>query len=161
MCSILIIVMAKKKRTNTKKIQNRRARFDYELGSEIVAGIVLNGRETKSLRLGHGHLRGSYVNIKNGEVWLTNATITSSPGFKLEDTEQTRERKLLLKKNEIDKLLESKNQGKTIVPTEFLIGGRFIKIKIASGKGKKKYDKRELIKKRDQTRSNLMELKHR
>ncbi|MBW3569397.1 SsrA-binding protein SmpB [Candidatus Parcubacteria bacterium] len=144
--------MAKKKQTTVKKIQNKRARYDYELGSEIVAGVVLNGRETKSLRLGHGHLRGAYVNIKNGEVWLTNATVTSSQGFKLEETEQTRERKLLVKKKEIDALEEAKKQGQTIIPIEFLTGGRFIKIKIAPGKGRKQYDKRELLKKRDQNR---------
>ncbi|MBW3569412.1 SsrA-binding protein SmpB [Candidatus Parcubacteria bacterium] len=144
--------MAKKKQPTTKKIQNKRARYDYELGSEIVAGVVLNGRETKSLRLGHGHLRGAYVNIRNGEVWLTNATITSSQGFKLEETEQTRERKLLVKKKEIDALEEAKKQGKTIVPVEILTGGKFIKVKIAPGKGRKQYDKRELLKKRDQNR---------
>lgn len=144
--------MAKKKQTNIKKIQNKRARFDYELGDEIVAGVVLNGRETKSLRLGHGHLRGSYVNIRNGEVWLTNATITSSPGFILADTEQTRERKLLLNKKEINKLVEAKNQSQTIIPIEFHTGGKFIKIKIATGKGRKQYDKRQLLKKRDHER---------
>jgi len=151
--------MAKKKQVTTKKIQNRRARFDYDLGSGIVAGIALNGRETKSLRLGHGHLRGAYVNIRNGEVWLTNATITSSPGFKLEDTEQTRERKLLLKKKEIDKLDSEKKQGNTIIPLEFLTGGRFIKIKIAAGKGRKKYDKRQVLKKRDTERDIYRNLK--
>ena len=151
--------MAKKKQVTTKKIQNRRARFDYDLGNGIVAGIALNGRETKSLRLGHGHLRGAYVNIRNGEVWLTNATITSSPGFKLEDTEQTRERKLLLKKKEIDKLDSEKKQGNTIIPLEFLTGGRFIKIKIAAGKGRKKYDKRQVLKKRDTERDIYRNLK--
>jgi SsrA-binding protein len=144
--------MAKKKQPTTKKIQNKRARFDYDLGAEIVAGIALNGRETKSLRLGHGHLRGAYVNIRNSEVWLTNATITSSQGYNIEETEQTRERKLLVKKKEIELLEETKKQGRTIVPIEFLTGGRYIKIKIAPGKGRKQYDKRELLKKRDQNR---------
>lgn len=149
-----------KKKPQTKKITNKRARFDYALDSEIVAGIALNGRETKSLRLGHGHLRGSFVNVRNGEVWLTNATITSSPGFVIDDSEQTKERKLLLKKREIDTLIEAKNQGKTIVPLELLTGGRYIKVKIAVGKGKKNYDKRETIKKRDQDRDVHRSLKH-
>lgn len=153
--------MSKQKRSTTKKITNKRARFDYALDSEIVAGIALNGRETKSLRLGHGHLRGAFVNVRNGEVWLTNATITSGPGFVISESEQTQERKLLLKKREIDTLIEAKNQGKTIVPLELLTGGRYIKVKIAVGKGKKLYDKRESIKKRDQERSNNLELKHR
>jgi len=150
--------MVKKKSKQTKKIQNRRAKFDYALEKDLIAGISLNGRETKSLRLNHAHLRGSYVNIRDGEAWLTNATITSSPGFTISDTEQTRERKLLLKKREIDALIEAKNQGKTIVPIEFLTGGRYIKIKIAAGKGRKHYDKRDVIKKRDQERSNKIDL---
>lgn len=153
--------MAKKKVKQPKKIQNRRAKFDYALDKDLIAGISLNGRETKSLRLNHAHLRGSYVNIRKGEAWLTNATITSSPGFTISDTEQTRERKLLLKKREIDALIEAKNQGKTIVPIEFLTGGRYIKIKIAAGKGRKRYDKRENIKKRDETRQANRELKNR
>jgi SsrA-binding protein len=153
--------MAKKKAKQPKKIQNRRVKFDYTLDKELIAGISLNGRETKSLRLSHGHLRGAYINIRNGEAWLTNATITSSPGFTIPDTEQTRERKLLLKKREIDALIEAKNQGKTIVPIEFLTGGRYIKLKIAAGKGKKRYDKRETIKKRDQSLQAKRELKSR
>lgn len=152
--------MAKRKAKQTKKIQNRRARFDYVLEKDIIAGISLSGRETKSLRLNHGHLRGAYVNIRKGEAWLTNATITSSPGFTISDTEQTRERKLLLKKREIDALIDAKNQGKTIVPVEFLTGGRYIKLKIAAGKGKKRYDKRENIKRRDETRQAKRELKN-
>lgn len=151
--------MAKSK-PDTKKISNRRARFDYELGDSIIAGIVLNGKETKSLRLSHGHLKGAYVNIRNGEAWLTNATITSSPGFVIADTDQTRERKLLLKKREIDALLEAKKQGRTIVPLEILTSGSYIKVKIATGKGKKLYDKRHSIKKRDQERQNGIDLKN-
>ena len=153
-------VMAKKKAKQAKKIQNRRARFDYALDKELIAGISLNGRETKSLRLGHGHLRGAYVNIRKGEAWLTNATITSSQGFTISETEQSRERKLLLKKREIEALIEAKNQGKTIVPVEFMTGGRYIKLKLAAGKGKKHYDKREAIKKRDSARQVLRELKY-
>ncbi len=152
--------MAKKKSKQPKKIQNRRAKFDFALDKELIAGISLNGRETKSLRLSHGHLRGAYINIRNGEAWLTNATITSSAGFTISETEQTRERKLLLKKREIDALIEAKNQGKTIVPIEFLTGGRYIKLKLAAGKGRKRYDKREVIKKRDQSRQAKRELKN-
>ncbi len=152
--------MAKKKTKQPKKIQNRLAKFDFALDKELIAGISLNGRETKSLRLSHGHLRGAYINIRNGEAWLTNATITSSAGFTISETEQTRERKLLLKKREIDALIEAKNQGKTIVPIEFLTGGRYIKLKLAAGKGRKRYDKREVIKKRDQSRQAKRELKN-
>ena len=144
--------MAKKKPSSPKSIRNKRASFDYELEDSIVAGIVLSGAETKALRLGHGHLRGAYVTVKDGEIWLINATITGFNGVKLEGSEQTRARKLLLKKREIDHLLEAKQQGRTIVPTDILTSGRYIKVRIAAGKGKKQYDKRQSIKKRDQSR---------
>jgi SsrA-binding protein len=154
------MVMAKKK-SQTKTISNKRARFDYQLGDEIIAGIVLTGKETKSLRMGHGHLRGAYITAKDGELWLINATITGHTGVKLEESEQTRNRKLLLKQREIDRLLTTKKQGMTIIPIEILTGGRYIKIKIASGRGKRKYDKRQSIQKRDQKRQINRELKRR
>jgi SsrA-binding protein len=145
--------MAKKQRTATGKIQNRRARFDYELGDSLLVGMVLNGRETKALRMGHGHLKGAYVVVKDGELWLLNATITSVPGVSLEENEQTRSRKLLAKKREIDDLIAAKDQGRSIIPLEILTRGRYIKIRISVGKGKKNYDKRQSLKKRDEERS--------
>lgn len=151
--------MAKKKPVQTKKIQNKRAKFDYDLGDSFVAGLSLTGAETKALRMGHGHLRGAYVTVQNGELYLLNATITGFNGVKLDETEQTRTRKLLMKRREIDALIEQKTQGKSIIPTELLIGGRYIKLRIGVGVGRKKYDKRELIKKRDQNRDNARELR--
>lgn len=142
----------KKKARNTGKITNRRARFDYELGDDLIAGVVLSGREAKALRQGHAHLRGAFVTLKDGELMLTNATIASGKTFIIPEAEQTRSRKLLASKKQIGALIEAKNQGKTIVPLEFLISGRYIKLKIAVGKGKKRYDKRQAIKKRDQAR---------
>lgn len=153
--------MAQKKPNQTKTIRNRRASYDYELGDSLEAGLVLTGAETKALRMGHGHLKGAYVTVKDGELWLLNATITGFNGVKLDETEQTRSRKLLLKKREIDHLLEAKQQGKSIVPTALLTKGRFIKLRIAIGTGKKRYDKRETIKQRDQDRANQLELKQR
>ncbi len=151
--------MAKKKPATVKKITNKRARFDYEFKDDsFLAGIVLTGIETKSLRLGHGHLRGAYVTIKDDEVYLLNATITGFNGAKLSEQDQTRSRKLLLKKREIDQIIEAKNQGKSIIPIEMLTTGRYIKIRISIGTGRKKYDKREAIKKRDQERNNQREL---
>ncbi len=146
---------------SVKRITNKRAKFDYDLGDSIVAGLVLTGAETKALRLGHGHLRGAYVVVKNEELWLLNATITGFNGVKLEEAEQTRSRKLLLKGREIKDLLEAKKQGKSIIPTELLTQGRYIKVRISAGTGKKNYDKREIIKKRDQDRANRLELKNR
>src|SRR6266702_2066792 len=144
--------MAKKKQAHTKQITNGRARDDYELGDSLVAGLQLTGAETKALRMGHGQLRGAYVTLKNGELWLLNARISSTNGVPIDETTQTRSRKLLAKKREIEKLIEAKQQGRSIVPLQMLTGGRFIKIRIAIGKGKKHYDKRAALKARDENR---------
>lgn len=144
--------MAKKKRSSQKTITNRRARFDYELGDEFVAGLQLSGAETKSLRLGHGHLRGAYVTVKDGELWLINGTVNGAPGIVINESDQARSRKLLAKRKEIDKLIQAKNDGQTIVPLEILNKGRYIKLRISIGRGKKRYDKRQALKKRDQER---------
>lgn len=142
----------KKKQSQTKTITNRRARFDYELGDSLVVGVQLTGAETKALRMGHGQLRGAYVTSKDGELWLLNATISGTSGVSIPESDQTRTRKLLAKKREITNLLEAKQQGRTIVPLELLTQGRFIKLRIAIGKGKKLYDKRQTLKKRDEDR---------
>lgn len=134
-------------------INNRRARHDYQLEDELVVGLSLNGRETKALRLGHGSLQGAYVTVKDGELWLLNATISSAPNITLSESEQTRSRKLLAKRREIDALIAAKQQGRTIVPLQILTKGRYIKLRIAAGKGKRQYDKRQTLKKRDQERA--------
>jgi SsrA-binding protein len=149
----------KKRPTEKKRIHNRRAGFDYQLGDSYVVGVVLNGRETKALRLGHGQLTGSYVTIKNGELWLINAQIHGTNGIAIDEAESTRDRKLLAKKHEIDSLASAKQQGKTIVPTDILADGRFIKVRIATGVGKRQYDKRQTIKKRDDARNASRELR--
>ncbi len=149
----------KKKRPQEKQITNRRARFDYELGDSFVVGVALNGRETKSLRLGHGDLSGAYVTIKDDELWLINASIHGTKGIPIEDSEVTRTRKLLAKRKEIDQIIQAKTQGKTIVPTEVLTKGRFIKVRIAIGKGKREYDKRHTIKQRDDQRNAQREMR--
>lgn len=152
--------MMAKKRNNIGKIVNRRARFDYDLSDSLIVGIVLNGRETRALRTNHGHLRGAYITVKDGELWLINATISDGETFKIEKNEQTRSRKLLAHKNEINKLIAAKQQGMTIVPTEFITTGHRIKLKIAVGRGKKRYDKRHAIKQRDLSREIANNLKH-
>lgn len=143
-----------KKPQNTGIIANRRAKFDYELGDSFTAGIVLSGAETRSLREQHGSLQGAFVQLKDGEAWLVNALITPLKTNKanLPNELQTRNRKLLLKKRELDRLIAAKQQGNTIVPIKFLTRGRFIKLEIAVGRGKRKYDKRQVIKQRDQAR---------
>ena len=143
--------MAKSSR-NTGNITNRRARYDYELGDSLVVGLELSGGEAKSLRLGHGQLRGAYVIEKCGELWLINAQITGAKGILIPENDQTRSRKLLAKRKEIDQLIAARQQGNAIVPLELLTRGRYIKLRIAVGKGKKRYDKRETIKRRQQER---------
>lgn len=151
--------MAKKKPNQPKTISNRRARHDYELGDSLVVGLELSGAETKSLRMGHGQLRGAYVTVKQEELFLINATISGTTGILISESEQTRPRKLLAKKREINALVAAKQQGNTIVPLEILTSGRYIKLRISSGRGKKHYDKRQTLKARDDARRTAAELK--
>ena len=153
--------MAKKKSNQPAAIRNRRASHDYELGDSLIVGLQLTGAETKSLRQGHGNLRGAYVTLKNEELWLINATITGNNGIPIEESDKTRARKVLAKRREINALIEAKQQGKTIVPLEILTGGRYVKLRISVGRGKKLYDKRQTLKERDDLRNTQQILKHR
>ena len=136
-------------------IVNRRARFDYALDDELTVGLSLTGPEVRSARDGHIQLKGAYVQLRNGELWLQNASFSiklnerGKPGARTIDTEP---RKLLAHRKQIEALAASKAQGNTIVPIRLLTAGRFIKLVIAVGKGKKNYDKRETLKRRDQER---------
>lgn len=143
--------MAKKK-SQAGNISNRRARHDYELGDSLVVGLQLTGAETKALRMNHGQLQGAYVTIKDNELWLVNAQIMPSSGIPIDEDTQTRSRKLLAKRKQIDDLIAEKHTGKTIVPTELITKGRYIKLRISVGRGKKNYDKRETLKRRQQER---------
>lgn len=148
--------MKKKAKQANATIQNRRARFDYALASEYSVGIVLSGSEVKAARMGHVSLKGSYVNIKDGELWLTNASFSvlqSQPGGSSRVVD-TRPRKLLASKREIAELKHAKEEGLTIVPTSMTTKTRFIKLKISTAKGKKQYDKRETVKRRDLEREH-------
>ena len=144
--------MAKKTTPQKKTITNRRARHDYELDDSIIVGIELSGRETKALRMGNGQLRGAYVTVKDNQLWLLNATISGTSGIPISETEAVRTRRLLAKRRQIDDFVSAKQQGRTIVPLELLTQGRFIKLRIAVGKGKKSWDKRQTLKMRDQQR---------
>lgn len=138
--------------TSGRAIVNRRARYDYELGDDLVVGMSLTGREVRAARLGHIQLKGSYVSTRNGELWLTNASfsiVNNEKGTTNARTVDDSPRKLLAKRREIEQLEAAKKQGMTIVPTKLLTSGRYIKLVIALGKGKKNYDKRQAIKKRD------------
>ncbi len=153
--------MAKKKPNQPKSITNRRASHDYELSDSLVVGMQLTGGETKALRLGHGQLRGAYVTVKDGELWLINATISPSSGVPIAESQQTATRKLLAKRREIDRLIDAKQQGQSVVPLQILTGGRYIKLRISLGRGKKQYDKRQTLKARDENRRIQAELKNR
>lgn len=150
-----------KKRKNTGTIRNKRASFDYELKDSYIAGIALTGAETRSLRSHHGSLQGAFVQLKDGEAWLINSLVTplKTNAANLPSDVQTRNRKLLLKKRELDQLAEAKRQGNTIVPVRFLTDSKYIKLEIAIGRGKKKYDKRQAIKKRDTERDLARKLR--
>lgn len=149
----------KKKPQAVGSIQNRRARADYALADSLIVGLQLSGAETKSLRMGHGQLRGAYVTVKGDELILINATINGTNGIPIAESDQTRARKILAKRKEITALIAAKQQGQTIVPLEILTKGRYIKLRIAAGRGKKQYDKRQTLKARDEGRDIRRALK--
>lgn len=125
---------------------NRRAHFDYSLGDELVCGLSLSGDEVRKIRDHHVQLKGSFVTIRSGELWLNNLTLGA---------ETARNIRLLATKKQIRALEREKVSGFTIVPVKLLAGGRHIKLTIALGKGKKQIDKRETIKKRDLDRGRF------
>ncbi len=130
----------KKRKTPDSMTVNRRAHYDYILGDELTVGMSLSGLEVRAIRDHHVQLKGSFVTIRGNELWLNNLTLGA-------DT--ARNIKLLATKKQIAALAREKVAGSTIVPVRLLGGSRYIKLVIAVGKGKKKYDKRETIKKRD------------
>ena len=154
----------KTKKPNTQAVINRRARFDYELGEEIVAGLVLTGLEVRAAREGHVQLKGAFVSLKNNELWLNNASFSLRLNVRGEANTRsvdTSARKLLVSKKQLAHFTDARKQGMTIIPTKLLTQGKFIKLAIALGKGKKKYDKRETIKRRDQDRETRQQLSRR
>ena len=129
---------------------NKKAQYEYTISKKFIAGVVLSGAEVKSLRLQQASLNGSYIKEVSGELFLINAQINSYSFAKQEDYDPKRSRKLLLKKNEIESLIEaSKQKGFAIIPIAFFISHNRIKLELALAKGKKEYEKRENIKKRD------------
>lgn len=134
---------------------NRRASFDYDLLESYEAGVVLLGHEAKSAKAGHISLSGAYVSIREGqhgsELWLLNTHISLYRfAGQLLDYNPLRERKLLLKKSEILHLVgKTQEKGLTLIPVKMYTKRSFVKLEFALGRGKKKYDKRESIKKRE------------
>ena len=135
---------------------NRKAKFDYDILETFEAGLVLKGHEVKSIKTGHVSLKGSYVSVISKksnlpELYLIKAHISLyKQAGNVKDYDPERPRKLLLKKNEIKHLIGKKQeQGLTLVPLKIYTKHNFIKMEFGIGRGKKKYDKREDIKKRE------------
>lgn len=156
----------KKKSSGSQNIVNRRARFDYELGDEIVVGISLTGPEVRAIRDGRVSLKGAFVTLRSGrkgsELWLNNASFSlknsqsNEQGGSLIDTSP---KKLLAQRKQIDILARQKADGMTIVPLKILADKKYIKLVIAPGKGKKQHDKRETLKRRTADRESAKSIK--
>ena len=141
-------------------VKNKKASFEYQLAKKYKAGLVLTGSEVKSLRLKHASLAGAYVKVIADEIFLINSQINSYAFANNEDYDPKRTRKLLLKKKEISELTEkSQEKGWSIVPLAFTLEHNKIKLELALGKGKKEFEKRETIKKRDLKRELSKKLK--
>ncbi len=154
--------MAKESRPIKIAADNRRARFNYEIGEVFEAGIMLHGTEVKALRTGKATIAESYVSVdRNGEVWLINANIPEYLQGNRFNHEPKRHRKLLLKQREIVKMSQAiEREGMTIVPLKLYFNekGR-AKIEVAIARGKKLHDKRETEKQRDWNREKSRLLK--
>ena len=140
---------------------NRKARHDYSIIQTFEAGIVLVGTEVKALRQNRANLVDSYAMIENGEVWLHNANISVYDQGSINNHEPTRTRKLLLNKSEIRKLIgKVKEKGLTLIPLRLYFKSGKVKVELALAKGKKTYDKREAIEKKDFQRSQERKIKY-
>ncbi len=129
---------------------NRAARFHFEILDDFEAGIILTGKEVKSIRTKTARLVGSFIAIRDGEVWLKNFEIPEYKFARGQLHEKLRDKKLLLTAKEVEKIEKNLNErGITAIPLDIHLSKSKIKVKIALGKGKKKWDKRETIKKRD------------
>jgi SsrA-binding protein len=141
--------------------ENRKARRNYFIIDEYEAGLVLKGTEVKSLRMGRANLKDSYARIKNGEVFVYQLHIAPYPFAHYDNHDPLRPRKLLLHKHEIKRLYGKVNEkGHTLVPLRLYFKGGKAKILLALAKGKRTYDKREAIKRRDEKRDLERERKN-
>lgn len=137
------------------EMNNKKAYFNYFVEEEIECGIVLVGTEIKSLRKGSGNIKDSYVRIKNNEAFIINMYVAKYENGATFNHDEYRERKLLLHKKQIIKLKEKvTTEGYTLVPLSVYFKDNKAKVKVGVCKGKKNYDKRESIKKKDQEREN-------
>jgi len=138
---------------------NRRARFDYEILDEYIAGIVLYGSEIKSIRLRQVNINSAFIKIENDEAFIYGMQITPYKYETIRKIDEFRKRKLLLHKSEIRKLKnQSEKKGYTIIPLELFLKKGWAKLKIAVAKGRKNVDKKEYIKERDIERETKRDL---
>ncbi|MEN9649838.1 MAG: hypothetical protein RL094_805 [Candidatus Parcubacteria bacterium] len=146
----------------TTYVQNRKVHFNYEIEKSLEAGIELFGHEVKSVKTGHGAIEGAFIVVRGGEAFLTGATIPPfQPNNTPKEYDPARNRKLLLHKNQIQELADIESgKGLTIVPISMYNNKGKIKIEIGIARGKKKFDKRESIKKRDSDRDIRRTLKN-
>ncbi len=130
---------------------NKKARYEYFIEDTFEAGLVLKGTEVKSIRMGKVNVKESYADVKNGEVFVCGMNISPYENGNIQNVDPLRERKLLLNKREINKLIGYTTQdGYTLIPLNVYINEKgLIKMELAVGKGKKLYDKRQTIAKRD------------
>lgn len=134
-------------------VSNRRATFNFEILETFEAGIVLQGTEIKSLRDNGGSLQESYIKISGYDLWLINCHIAPYRYGNVHNHEETRQRKLLMHKREINKLrVATQEKGFSLIPLAFYLKNGRVKVKIAVAKGKKTFDKRQTIKERDEKR---------
>lgn len=136
----------------TKKIidTNKKAYFDYEIVEKFEAGIVLEGSEVKSVKLGNARLRDSFCAWEGDELWIKNFFIAPYDKSAAYAPDPRRNRKLLLHRGELDRLVgKVKQKGYTVVPTSLYFCGRLVKVEIGLGRGKKLYDKRESAREKD------------
>ncbi len=132
---------------------NRRARRDFEILETFEAGIVLEGSEVKSIRLGKVNIKDSFARVKDGEVFVHNMHITPYTHADRRFVDPDRTRKLLLKKKEINYLLgKTREKGLTLIPLKVYIKGRYVKLELGLAKGKRKFDRRDDIKEREARR---------
>lgn len=141
---------------------NRKAYHDYHIEDTVEAGLVLTGTEIKSIRGGRVHLKDSYARAEKGEMWLVNAHIAQYPGGNRYNHEPTRPRKLLLHHREIaDLSSEIERKGYTVVPLKLYLKNGIAKVELGLGRGKKQYDKRAAIARREDQRQIQRALKER
>lgn len=146
----------------TTIVHNKRAHFDYDIGDKYEAGLILTGQEVKAVKAGHISLKESFVTVKGGELYLTNAHITPwKHAGEIKNYDPIRSRKLLLKRSEIRSLIgKVRFEGLTLVPIAIYTKKRLLKLEFGVGKGKKKFDKRGDIAKKEVRRKMERALKN-